>query len=162
MSSPASGDSEGESRYRNRTRARRDRFYKNRSGVEDDPSVVYRYFPVFENLILFILNSRRWSRNFRLYIQKEARLRSRLLIQGIVFLVCAAAFLVGTVVMVTLGCYLLLRGLTGSREMAAFLMALLGLVLGIILLYLMRGSFRRMTDFRSEEEVEEEGDDFSA
>lgn len=111
---------------------------------DDDERVVRRYYPIFENLILFILNSGRWVRNFRTFFREETRYRGRLLFQGLAFLTVSLAFLFGASLMLVAGFFFLFRDLTGSAWAAAFLNGLVALLLSVFLFSLLLGALRKI------------------
>jgi len=151
------------------TRAHRGRRYKRRSrygpregssGAED-PSIVRKYFPVFENLILFILDSRNYLRSLGAYAREEFNTRGRSFILGAVFLVAALTFLVGVVLFLTAGLFFLARDFTGSNTAGAFLVSGGTLILTIITmsaaLFFFRGITRppeRLNEYGEEEDLD--------
>ena len=118
------------------------------------PSFVKKYFPVFENLILFILSQKRYIIALKAFLRRELDYRTRLLIQGLVLLIIAAAFLVGTVGMFMLGSVFLVRDLTGSITIAAFVNFGLGLLWCVFFLWLVN---RRFTALSSPDRRPSEG-----
>ena len=121
---------------------------RKRSDDKPDPSIVRKYYPVFENLIMFILDAKRWQQAFRAYFKEELGYRGRLLLRGFVFLICAAAFLFGTVGMFLTGSFLAFRSWTGNAAYAAFIMVAFGLLLSLAFLLLVSRSFRKLSEFK--------------
>lgn len=132
------------------------RYGRRNTRLEDeDERVVRRYYPIFENLVLFVLNSRRWLNNFRKYIREETRYRVRLLLRGTIFLALSLTFLFGSGLMVVLGAFFVFYELTGSAWAAGFLNAAFALLVGIVLLLVSMAAFRGIGEFERRQEEEQ-------
>ncbi len=122
---------------------------------DEDARVLRRYYPIFENLVLFVLNSGRWVRNFRGFLRQETSYRSRLLLQGFIFLTVALGFVFGAALMLVFGLFFLFRDITGSDWLGAFLNGALGLLVAGTLFLLFLGAMRRIMEARPRPDVED-------
>ena len=121
---------------------------------DDDERVVHRYYPIFENLILFVLNSGRWVRNFRGFIGAETRYRGRLVVRGFLLFTVALALVFGGGLMLVFGFFFLFRDLTGSAWQAAFLNVLVMLALAAALFLSFLGAMRKIGTFSRHQDGE--------
>lgn len=119
-----------------------------KAGAEqaNDPTVFEKYFPVIENLILFVLNSTKWWDSFRAYLKDEVNYRAGLLARSIAFFVCALVFLVGSVIFLIMGLYFLAREYIQDPVWAAFALFGGALCMAVLLLLLMVNSAGKISE----------------
>ncbi len=90
---------------------------------------VQKYYPIFENLVLFVLGMGTYWEALRAYLQEEVRYRTTLALQGFGFFLAGCTFLVGAVSFLILGLFFTLQKLTGSATLAAFLIFFVAMLL---------------------------------
>lgn len=124
-----------------------------RTPPSTEERIVKKYYPVFENLILFVLGRGEYWKAVKKFIQRELSFRGGLFAQGFIFLVAAGVFVGGAVVSFTAGSFYFLRQLTGSSIIAAFSMSGISLVLAVLLILFMASRFRKMLGPHPESEL---------
>ncbi len=124
-----------------------------RTPPSSEERVVKKYYPVFENLILFVLGRGEYWAAVKKFVKRELSFRGGLFAQGFIFLIAAGVFVAGGVVSFTAGSFFLLRQLTGSPILAAYSMAGISLVLAMLLLMVMALRFRKMLGPHPESEL---------
>lgn len=125
-------------------------------GPDEDSSFVKKYYPIFENLILFIVNRDRWRRNFASYLKDEFNRRARFLIQGLFLFVCITTFMVGSITMLVIGAFSLFNKITGSTAISAFIVGGTALVIALFLSVFMVLNFRKVLDSNKREQKDRE------
>ena len=100
---------------------------------QQEETVVRRYYALFENLVVMLLDWRKWSRSLRSFLKLEARYRARLLLTVIGLLIAALTCIVVSVWLLALGFYQLLSWLTGSEIIASFVLFVGFLALAVVL-----------------------------
>lgn len=114
-------------------------------------NIVRRYYPVFESLILFILDYGKWWKAFRLYINDELEYRTGLALQTLIYFIFGSTFLGFSLIWILIGFYFLLNSLLGSDYLAAFIVGGVFLVISLILLQLMLKFGRKIFDANKED-----------
>jgi len=122
---------------------------------ESPASFVKVYYPVFENLVLFILNRRKYWQALQTYLKKETGQRATLALYGLIFLVVGLGFLLLSTFFLAGGVFLAARNLTGSVEWAVLIMFGLCMLAAVFLLILMLKMFRKTFDFSKYEKQRE-------
>ncbi|MCB1175574.1 MAG: hypothetical protein KDK39_18510 [Leptospiraceae bacterium] len=110
---------------------------------------VRRYYPVFESLILFILDYQSWWRAFKAYIQDELDYRSGLVLQTVLLFFAGISLIFFALIWILLGCFFLLRIWTGSEWMAAFIVGGIFYAIGHLVLFLMLKISRKVFDSKN-------------
>ena len=128
--------------------------------TDEHASYVRRYYPVFESLILFIMDAPKWWRAFRSYIRDELDYRTELLLQTILYFVLGTVGVAFSGFWLCLGTFFVLRDLTGSAAIASFAVFGLFFVLGALLLFFMLKVGGKIFDARKDRAFEDEEDDF--
>lgn len=99
----------------------------------ESETVVRRYYALFENLVVMLLDWRNWSRSLRSFLKEEARYRAGLLITAIALFTGGLTCIVVSLWLLALGLYQLLGWLLGSPMLASFALFLGFLALAVLL-----------------------------
>lgn len=136
-----------------RGHGRRSTASSEQSASAQNERFVKKYYPVFENLVLFILGRGEYFEAFKAFIKREVNYRGAIVGKGIALFSAAMAFVLGAVVFLVLGLFFLFRDLTGSSTIAAFIMTLVSVLLGLLFFLLTANVFRRLFDRHPESGV---------
>lgn len=115
-----------------------------------------KYFPVFENLALFLLDLHAYGRALRAYLKEEAEYRGLLLFQVLLFFVLGLVSMALAMIFLMLTIFLLLRLLLGSAVLALGLVFVLTLAVGVSLMFLFAARIRILTDSRRHQRIDED------
>ncbi|MBE7437223.1 MAG: hypothetical protein HS115_02120 [Spirochaetales bacterium] len=121
-----------------------------------DDSERRKYFPVFENLALFLLDLHAYGRALRAYLKEEAEYRGLLLFQVLLFFVLGLVCMALAMVFLMLTTFLLLRLFLGSAILAMGLVFLLALAGGVSLMFLFAARIRLLTDAQRHQRIDED------
>ncbi|MCR9143402.1 MAG: hypothetical protein NXI24_14220 [bacterium] len=118
----------------------------------DSESVVRKYYALFENLVVMLLDWRNWSRSLRSFLKVEARYRARLLITAIGLFVAGMTCIVVAIWLLALGFYQLLAWAFGSPMLASFALFLGFLLLAVFLFAILLKTGGKLLEQREPED----------
>ena len=119
----------------------------------DDPeSVVRRYYALFENLVVMLLDWRNWSRSLRSFLKTEARYRGKLLLTAFGLFVAGLTCIVVSIWLLALGAYQLLSWALGSPMAASFALFVGFLLLAVFLFAILLKTGGKLLEQRESED----------
>ncbi len=119
----------------------------------DDPeSVVRRYYALFENLVVMLLDWRNWSRSLRSFLKTEARYRGKLLLAAFGLFVAGLTCIVISIWLLALGSYQLLSWALGSPMAASFALFIGFLLLAVFLFAILLKTGGKLLEQRESED----------
>ena len=111
-------------------------------------ALVRHYYPVFENLIVFMMGPRRFVRALRRFFREELDYRTRLMVQTTAAFIIGGGLLFWGAGLLIFAAYAGLEGLLGSRPLAAGLIAVVFSLLGLLVFAFMLQSSRKLFESR--------------
>lgn len=134
----------------------RDRFDEQR-----DERARRRYYTLFENLFVMLLDWRNWSQSLRSFVQTEVRYRGGLLLSVFGLFFAGITCIIVSIWLLALGSYQLLAWLLGSDILASFALFLGFLVLAVFLFLILLKTGGKLVESREEEDdLYRDDDDF--
>ncbi len=136
--------------------AARDRFEQKR-----DERARRRYYALFENLFVMLLDWRNWSQSLRSFAQKEARYRGGLLLSVFGLFFAGITCIIVSIWLLALGSYQLLAWLLGADFLASFVLFFGFLALAVFLFLILLKTGGKLVESREEEDdLYSDDDDF--